>query len=281
MTAAAQHSGREAPRNSRRFATRTSTGRWAEAIPAAITVVGMIATPLARRGGPVRRALSSVVVTGLFATTSAAATRRWGAARTAVAATGVAGATAAVEHLGTTTGRPFGAYRYTGALRPEVAGVPAIVPLAWFAMAVPAREAAHAALGRHSTPARRIALGAVALTAWDLFLDPQMVGEGYWTWARVGRYRGIPLSNYIGWLVTSAAVMGALEIVLPADEAPDRALVAEYGAMAAMETLGFAVFFRDRVVAGVGGAAMLPIAAVATRTLWRNRHWRVQAPTHG
>ncbi|MEX0848350.1 MAG: carotenoid biosynthesis protein, partial [Ilumatobacteraceae bacterium] len=146
-------------------------------VPAAVTLAGMIATPLARRGGPVRRALSTVVVTSLFATTAAAAQRRWGTPRTATAATGIAAATAAVEHIGTATGIPFGGYSYTGALRPQVAGVPAIVPLAWFAMAVPAREAAHAALGPRSNPVSRVAVGAVALTAWDLFLDPQMVGE--------------------------------------------------------------------------------------------------------
>ena len=33
-------------------------------------------------------------------------------------------------------------------LRPTVAGVPVVVPLAWWAMALPAREVAHAALGR-------------------------------------------------------------------------------------------------------------------------------------
>ena len=33
--------------------------------------------------------------------------------------------------------------------------------------------------------------------------------------------------------------------------------------MAVMETVGFARYFRDPVVAVVGGAAMLPIAAAA------------------
>ena len=242
------------------------------AVPAAITLAGMIATPLARRGGPVRRVLSTVVVSSLFATTAAAAQRRWGTPRTATAATGIAAATAAVEHLGTTTGVPFGGYTYTGALRPQVAGVPAIVPLAWFAMAVPAREAAHAALGVRSNPVSRVALGAVALTAWDLFLDPQMVGEGYWRWARVGRYRGIPLSNFAGWLLTSLGVMTVLEVALPvARDDADTVLVAEYGTMAVMETIGFAAFFRDRVVAATGGAAMLPIAALAAARLVSRR----------
>ena len=58
-------------------------------------------------------------------------------------------------------------------------------------------------------------MGAVALTAWDLFLDPQMTAERYWRWERPGSYRGIPLSNYAGWLVTSAGMMVALERLLP------------------------------------------------------------------
>jgi uncharacterized membrane protein len=96
-----------------------------------------------------------------------------------------------------------------------VAHVPAIVPLAWFALGLPARETAHAALGERSTPAARIVLGSAALTAWDLFLDPQMVGEGYWAWAKRGAYRGIPLTNYVGWFVTGLGVMALLEAVLP------------------------------------------------------------------
>jgi putative membrane protein len=236
-------------------------------LPSVTTAAAMIATPLVARGGPARRVLSSVVVTGLAITTAQAAARRWPVGRVGATAAGVAAATAAVERIGTRTGLPFGRYEYTDALRPRLGDVPAIVPLAWFAMAVPSREAAHAALGAHSTPVRRVVLGAAAMTAWDLFLDPQMVGEGYWRWARQGRYRGIPVSNYVGWFVTSALVMAALERALPTDvdTAPEPALVGVYGAMAGMETLGFAAFFGDRTVAACGGAAMLPVALTAAR----------------
>ncbi len=229
---------------------------------AAVAGTGMVAFPLARRGSSARRAISGVVVGGLAATTGAAATTRWGGARTAVAAALLGVGTAAVERIGTGTGLPFGRYGYTGRLRPAVAGVPVVVPAAWWAMAVPAREVAHAVLGARSSRPGRVVLGAAALTAWDLFLDPQMTTEGYWRWARRGRYRGIPLSNYAGWLATGVAVMGVLDVVLP-PRAPDAALVAEYAAMAAMETVGFAAFFGDRVVAAVGGAAMVPVATWA------------------
>jgi uncharacterized membrane protein len=229
----------------------------------------MIATPLLPQGGRARRMLSTVVVVGSFATTTANAVRRWGAPRATTAGVLVAGATTAVERIGTRTGLPFGRYAYTGALRPQVAHVPAIVPLAWFAMGLPAREAAHGALGPRSNPATRIVLGSAALTAWDLFLDPQMVGEGYWVWARRGLYRGIPLGNFLGWFVTGLGVMAALEALLPPNAYvdgsadADGALVGEYTFMGVMETIGFARFFRDPTVAVVGGLGMLPIAAGA------------------
>jgi len=230
------------------------------------TVAGMIATPLLPQGGRARRVLSSVVVVGSFATTTANATRGWGGRRAGTAAAATAVATTVVERIGTSTGLPFGRYSYTAALRPKVAHVPAIVPLAWFALGLPAREAAHAALGARSTPATRAALGSAALTAWDLFLDPQMVGEGYWTWARRGVYRGIPLSNFAGWFLTGLGVMALLEATLPPSaqaSGADATLVGEYAYMGVMETLGFARFFRDPLVAVVGGAGMLPIAAAA------------------
>lgn len=239
--------------------------RWALA---GITVAGMVATPLARRRGPTRRALANVVVAGAAVTTTLSATSRW-SPRRAVAAAGLAAtATAMIEHLGSTTGVPFGRYRYTGRLRPTVGGVPVVVPLAWWAMALPAREAAHAALGRATSLPARIGAGAAALTAWDLFLDPQMTAEGYWRWDRGGAYRGIPLSNYGGWLAVGTAVMAGLEVLLPPG-VPVAALVAQYAVTAIMQTVGFLCFFGDPLVAAVGGAGMLPVAAFAVGALVR------------
>ncbi len=223
---------------------------------------GMIATPLAERGGDGRAALAWVVVLGLFVASLAAASGLCGWRRSLAAAGVVLAATTVVEAVGTRTGVPFGHYDYTGALGPRVALVPVLVPFAWFAMALPAREVAVALVGPSGRWWARAAVGAVALTAWDLFLDPQMVGEGYWTWPDGGAYRGIPLGNFAGWLLTSAVVMLLLERLLPPGR-PSRAAVAQYAAVAVMQTVGFAAFFGDALVALVGGAAMLPIAAAA------------------
>ena len=205
------------------------------------------------------RALTTVVVVAFFAATCALAADVWPPGRVAVAAAVVAGATLALEWVGHTTGWPFGAYDYTGALVPQIGGVPVIVPLAWLAMAVPAREVAARLVGSGWA---RVALGAVALTAWDLMLDPQMVEAGYWVWEAEGPWRGIPLSNYAGWLVSSAAVMVVLDRLLPRP-GRSRPLLALYTWWGLSEALAFIVFFGDPVVGLVGGAAMLGLAALA------------------
>ena len=231
-------------------------------VSAAVTFAGMVVTPLAPRAGRTRRVAATAVVGGLAVTTVERLRVRWGPSRAGASAAAVTTLGWAVESVGIRTGRPFGRYDYTGRLRPAIGGVPAIVPLAWFAMAAPARESVHAALGSRSTRLRRVAGGAAALVAWDLFLDPQMVAEGYWRWAHPGRYRGIPLTNFVGWFATAAVAMAILELTAPPGRECEPGLVAEYAGVAAMETLGFAAFFRDRTVALVGGAAMLPVATV-------------------
>lgn len=241
------------------------------AVAGLATAAGMIATPLLPQGGTARRVLSSVVVAGLFINTTANAARRWGAGRASAAAGIVGVATGAIERVGTRTGLPFGRYAYTNALKPQIAQVPVIVPLAWFAMSLPSRETATAAVGSDAPLPLRLAAGSAAMTAWDLFLDPQMVGEGYWAWVRRGVYRGIPVSNFLGWFVTGLGVMAALEVLLPPtagdpaepSRSGDGRLIGTYTYMSIMETVGFARYFRDPVVAVVGGLAMLPIAATA------------------
>ena len=93
-----------------------------------------------------------------------------------------------VEAVGVHTGVPFGAYAYTGDLGAEVLGVPVVVPLAWAMMAWPALV-----VGRTlAAPRCRSRWSAArALAAWDLFLDPQMVDAGHWTWAHPDP--GLPL----------------------------------------------------------------------------------------
>ena len=106
------------------------------------------------------------------------------------------------EVLSVHTGFPYGWYAYTSKLGVAVFGVPLLVPVCWLMMAYPAsRVALLVAPVRFAVP-----VSALSLTAWDVFLDPQMVRTGYWVWARQGEYLGIPLENYAGWILTALLV---------------------------------------------------------------------------
>ncbi|MDX6338374.1 MAG: hypothetical protein QOG05_5714 [Streptosporangiaceae bacterium] len=233
------------------------------------------------------------LVVALLAVASVSFTAlRWGWPR-AVGAAAVAFALGlAAEWAGTRTGFPFGAYRYTGLLRPATGTVPLVVPLAWAGMGLPG-YAVGATLAR--SRAGRIAAGAVALTAWDLFLDPQMTGNGFWRWAHHGPYQGVPLSNFAGWLLVSAVLMAVFDgLPGPGRRSPaphpaaghQRArpqkqrqitkthpgLLATYTVMTVMEAVGFAVIFRHgRGVALAGALGMGVPAALAWTRRSRNQ----------
>jgi putative membrane protein len=64
--------------------------------------------------------------------------------------------------------------------------------------------------------------GGFALMAWDLFLDPQMVGDGRWKWEVTGSHvpfqPDIPLSNMFGWLLAGITLMALLNFSLPKEQ---------------------------------------------------------------
>jgi uncharacterized membrane protein len=170
------------------------------------------------------------------------------------------------ELVGVATGRPFGRYSYSDRLGPRVRGVPVLAAAAWAALARPAWVCAGWIAPR---PALRVPLAAAALTAWDVFLDPRMVREGYWTWAGGGSYEGIPASNFAGWLATGLVafgVVGALDGAPP--DARDDGALALYAWTWAAEGFANALLWRQPLTAAAGGAAM---GAFAVPALWRRR----------
>lgn len=212
-----------------------------------VMVAGMIATPLFDRGGDERRVLALVVVASLFVCGLASAVYAHGR-RAMFAASIIVILTFLVEVVGSTTGFPFGSYDYTTALTPQLLDVPIIVSFAWAGITL----VAHGAYGA------RVMVMAGAITAWDAFLDPQMVDEGYWEWQPVSlAYRGIPLVNYAGWLLTATITsLIAARLCGTARRTSTTLPRTVYATLAVLSTIGFTFFFGDLVVAAVGGVAM-------------------------
>lgn len=104
------------------------------------------------------------------------------------------------EHLGVTTGWPFGTYQYNGVLLPEIVGVvPLAIPFAWLLVVPGALE-----LSRMLMPKVGFwptVLGAASLAMlFDLVIEPVAVYVNrYWTWLETGPLFGIPTANFVAW----------------------------------------------------------------------------------
>ena len=118
------------------------------------------------------------------------------------------------ELLGTSTGFPFGHYRYLGGLGYKIAGlVPFTIPLSWFYVGFSAYIIARVGLENRLptwlSATGAIAFGSLLLTSWDFVLDPAMsqTAVPFWIWEQPGAFFGMPYQNFAGWLGTGALFM--------------------------------------------------------------------------
>jgi putative membrane protein len=163
-----------------------------------------------------------------------------------------------VEALGSATGFPFGAYEYTDVLQPQLAGVPLVISLAWFMMLVPAWAVAEAILGRsHERLGRwyaplHAAVAGAAFTAWDLYLDPQMVAHELWIWDKPGGFFGIPWINFVGWWLAASL----LTLLIRPRGLPHWRLMVIYTLTWAFQAIGLGIFWGQPGPAAIGFLGM-------------------------
>lgn len=224
--------------------------------------------------GPFPRAVTLGVLAQAAATLFALACS-WPVRRLVGVAAVILPATWAVEKVGVTTGWPFGHYAYTGALQPQLAGIPILIPLAWLMMLASAWAVAGAILPKRPAGSgwwyrlRFAALSGLAFTAWDLYLDPQMVARRFWLWDEPSGYFGIPWLNYLGWWCSATLLT---LIVMPGPrELPRLRLMIIYSLTWLLQVLGLGLFWGQWGPALCGFAAMGGFAILG----WRRemRRW--------
>jgi len=179
-----------------------------------------------------------------------------------------------VEQIGVETGWPFGNYSYDDSLGIRILSVPLVVPFAWIMMAHPVLVAA-----RRVTRDWTFLYGGAFLMAWDLFLDPQMVSAGRWTWEFTGAHvpfqPEIPLSNTVGWLFAGMGLIAILNVVLPHErrkESADSQAVDVFLTWTLFSGfVGNLFFFQRPGVAFFAGAIYLAIFAPYIFSRWFGR----------
>ena len=170
-------------------------------------------------------------VVGFLAIYLTAGAAAWGWRR-AVAFTFWAGGVAfGAEWTSTRIGIPFGLYHYTGATVGRelyLSNVPFFDPLSFTFLAYAslglaaqllgvdgAAEAGVPAAGRTAGPRLRLAGLAGLLMMWlDVVIDPLAVRGDRWFLGRIfyypepGWYFGVPVANFVGWIVVGAVIAG-------------------------------------------------------------------------
>jgi putative membrane protein len=135
------------------------------------------------------------------------------------------GAVALVAELvSTRVGIPFGLYHYTGDTRGMelfLGNVPFFSPLSFPFLAYAAFCLARRTLGpgwaaTRAGRVRMVALSGVLMMLLDVVIDPLAVRGGRWFLGHIfyypdgGLYFGVPLSNFLGWLVVGWITIGGI-----------------------------------------------------------------------
>lgn len=120
------------------------------------------------------------------------------------------------EEVGVATGAIYGPYHYTDVLGLKIGLVPILIPIAWFTMIYPSYVIANLITDGEPIGSRgsfgRIAwlalISGMVMTAWDVMVDPILSHPKIqaWVWDRPGSYFGIPIQNYVGWMLTTFTV---------------------------------------------------------------------------
>ena len=123
-----------------------------------------------------------------------------------------------LENLSIQTGFPFGHYHYTGG--DKIFQVPWFIGPAYLATGYLAWVVATVLLGdvrRNSPWLTTIGtpiIGAFAMTAWDVALDPATSINHAWIWENGGGFFGVPLANFLGWTFTVYLFMQVFALYL-------------------------------------------------------------------
>jgi putative membrane protein len=174
------------------------------------------------------------------------------------------------ESVGVATGLIYGPYHYTNKLGLLFLGlVPILIPVAWFMMSYPSFVIADwlvpAGWKRWPRLLAVAAVGGLAMTAWDLVMDPVMVAGGHWVWDTDGAYFGIPLQNYLGWWLTVFTTFALYLLISGKAEKPvearfDRLAVTSY-LVTALGIVAVSLVSGAGALALIGFFAMMPWVA--------------------
>ena len=102
----------------------------------------------------------------------------------------------------------FGQYYYTDFFPCHIAGVPLIIPLAWFAAVLTSLVVAQLFLSRKTWPFATILMSSAIAVMYDIPVEYLAKNVTHaWIWQGGGILFGVPLVNFIGWFLVTMIVL--------------------------------------------------------------------------
>ena len=118
-----------------------------------------------------------------------------------------------IEHVGVSTGWPYGEFVYGVSLGPMIGGIPAALPVFFLPIVLNTYLLSLLLLGKQSRSRLvRLAIVIPAVVAMDVVLDPAAVSLGFWSYEGGGLFYDVPLSNYAGWVLSATVAVGVLDL---------------------------------------------------------------------
>ncbi|AGN00900.1 putative carotenoid biosynthesis protein [Salinarchaeum sp. Harcht-Bsk1] len=139
--------------------------------------------------------------------------------RAAVGLLALAAFTWAIELVGVQTGLPYGEFTYERELGPMVFGdVPLALPIFFVPILLNSYLLGILVLGdRADRLAIRFPTVVALVVVLDLVLDPGAVALDFWGWTDPGVYYGVPVINFLGWILAATVAVGILTVAFDHD----------------------------------------------------------------
>lgn len=134
------------------------------------------------------------------------------------------------ESLSLRTGFPFGHYYFTNVMGPQFFQLPVLLVLAYIGMGYASWVLGLSILGNVGRPFSRghvvilPLISSFIMVAWDLACDPVWATVARaWVWKDGGPFFGVPISNFLGWYLTTYFIYQLFALYVRSQDLPHKA----------------------------------------------------------
>lgn len=137
--------------------------------------------------------------------------------------------TYSIEYIGVETAWPYGAFEYGVSLGPMIGGIPVALPVFFIPLVLNAYILVLTLIpDRLNQFGVRLGFTIPLIVLLDVILDPAAVALGFWTYAEGGFFYAVPISNYLGWVLSATIAAILVEMSFRVTLLQDRIQSCEY-----------------------------------------------------